>query len=185
MRLLGDVWDKVTRSTIANYGKHTQICPKETDKWEDIFVDSDAPDSDMELDEDNNVQIDVEAAPSSSTTDTVMDAEDDTVIAREAVLAMMPNFSEMSMSHSRTDGNRTALPPVLVSDCWLKETEKDFVSDVLPKLHKERCIRGEDTTLDKLLDPLIEQEDICHESPRFYFFARHVLAARDSHNATT
>jgi hypothetical protein len=40
--------------------------------------------------------------------------------------------------------NGTALPPVLVSDHRLKEAEKGFLSDVLLKLHKERCIRGED-----------------------------------------
>ncbi|KAJ7802994.1 amino acid permease-domain-containing protein [Mycena olivaceomarginata] len=37
----------------------------------------------------------------------------------------------------------------------------------------------------KLSIVTLEAMDFCHESPGFYFFMRHVLAARDSHDATT
>ncbi|CAK5282842.1 unnamed protein product [Mycena citricolor] len=52
MQMLESVWNNVTPTTIANCWIHTKITPKETDEWEDIFVDPNAPDSsDSECDE--------------------------------------------------------------------------------------------------------------------------------------
>ncbi|CAK5279727.1 unnamed protein product [Mycena citricolor] len=45
MRMLENAWNHVTPSTIANCWTHTKITPKETDEWEEIFVDPNAPDS--------------------------------------------------------------------------------------------------------------------------------------------
>jgi hypothetical protein len=215
MRLLGDAWDEVTGSTIANCWKHTQICPPDGDEWEDIFVDSDAPDSGDESDEDgyNDVVMQpvtttvvdtqkvstlraawdvvlefarvvpmtlpeamkrLEAilgedyVPSewSPALDAVMDAEENIVAAEEAVRALMPDFSKVSQSSLRTDATGAPLPSPIASDRWLKEAENAF-SDVLLRLRKERCIRGDEASLDDLLNPLIEQEDLDSEFLRF------------------
>ncbi|KAJ7794948.1 hypothetical protein B0H14DRAFT_3496550 [Mycena olivaceomarginata] len=47
-------------------------------------------------------------------------------------------------------------------------------------IEEEMCVGEIDDTLEDLRDALR-----CHESPGFYFFARRVLATRDSHDATT
>ncbi|KAJ7876366.1 hypothetical protein B0H14DRAFT_3543816 [Mycena olivaceomarginata] len=48
----------------------------------------------------------------------------------------------------------------------LKEAESTF-ADVLQTLRRDRCLRGEEATIDELLDPQIEQEDFDSEFLRF------------------
>ncbi|CAK5271591.1 unnamed protein product [Mycena citricolor] len=45
MQMLENAWNHVMPLTIANCWTHTKITPKETDEWEEIFVDPNAPDS--------------------------------------------------------------------------------------------------------------------------------------------
>ncbi|KAJ7854175.1 hypothetical protein B0H14DRAFT_3651329 [Mycena olivaceomarginata] len=99
--------------------------------------------------------------------DAVMDAEEDTVVAEAAVRAMMPDLSKFSLSGaSQTDATGASLSSPIARDRHLKEAEKMF-SDTIQKLREERCIRGGEAPIDKLLDPLIEQEDVDFEFLRF------------------
>ncbi|KAF8146693.1 hypothetical protein K438DRAFT_2092882 [Mycena galopus ATCC 62051] len=208
MRILSKSWDDVTQSTIANCWTHAKICPKETDKWEDLFVDPNAPDTDGETnDGETNVGLDANGdvvmepdVPLSTPTsesqaatdshaawdvvlqfattsmtypaadrglkavlredyipgewkaalDAMMDAEEDAVVAEAAVRALMPDFSALPISN-------TSLPSPIAHNRHLKEAEKAF-SDIVQKLRDERCIRGEEASIDELLNPLIEQD---------------------------
>ncbi|KAJ6471411.1 hypothetical protein C8R45DRAFT_1104380 [Mycena sanguinolenta] len=99
--------------------------------------------------------------------DAVMDAEEDTVVAEAAVRGMMPDFTVKVVATSlRMDADGVVLPPVIASDRRLREAEKVF-SDVLSTLRKERYIRGDEVSLDELLDPQMEREDLDSEFLRF------------------
>ena len=49
MKLLHEAWDDVTQETIVNCWNHVGISPHNDEEWEDIFIDSDAPDSDSDI----------------------------------------------------------------------------------------------------------------------------------------
>ncbi|KAJ7815315.1 hypothetical protein B0H14DRAFT_2603514 [Mycena olivaceomarginata] len=58
------------------------------------------------------------------------------------------------------------LPTPIANDRRLKDAESAF-SDALQTLRKERCLRGEEASIDELLNPQIEQEDLDSEFLRF------------------
>ncbi|KAJ7877070.1 hypothetical protein B0H14DRAFT_3785190 [Mycena olivaceomarginata] len=94
-----------------------------------------------------------------SALDAVMDAEEDAAVAELAVRALMPDFTKDSASPP-------TLPNPIANDRRLKEAESAF-ADVLQTLRRDRCLRGEEATIDELLDPQIEQEDFDSEFLRF------------------
>jgi hypothetical protein len=66
MMLLKRAWEKVTAETIWNCWHHTSIIPKDTDEWEDIFINEDTPSNDdnrMVMDVDVDVDPDVTLPP--------------------------------------------------------------------------------------------------------------------------
>ncbi|KAJ7730499.1 hypothetical protein B0H14DRAFT_2640224 [Mycena olivaceomarginata] len=78
--------------------------------------------------------------------DVVMDTEEDSAVAEPAVRALMPDFTKDSTAASNAEST---------------------FSDALQTLRKERCLRGEEASIDDLLDPEIEQEDLDSEFLRF------------------
>ncbi|KAJ7876696.1 hypothetical protein B0H14DRAFT_3787464 [Mycena olivaceomarginata] len=85
--------------------------------------------------------------------------EEDSAVAEPAVRALMPDFTKDSTAAS-------SLPTPIANDRRLKDAESAF-SDALQTLRKERCLRGEEASIDELLDPQIEQEDLDSEFLRF------------------
>ncbi|KAJ7807394.1 hypothetical protein B0H14DRAFT_2609697 [Mycena olivaceomarginata] len=85
--------------------------------------------------------------------------EEDSAVAEPAVRALMPDFTKDSTAAS-------SLPTPIANDRRLKDAESTF-SDALQTLRKERCLRGEEASIDELLDPQIEQEDLDSEFLRF------------------
>ncbi|KAJ7834821.1 hypothetical protein B0H14DRAFT_3142273 [Mycena olivaceomarginata] len=71
----------------------------------------------------------------------------------------MPDFMKDSASPP-------TLPNPIANDRRLKEVESAF-ADVLQTLHRDRCLCGEEATIDELLDPQIEQEDFDSDFLRF------------------
>ncbi|KAF8146815.1 hypothetical protein K438DRAFT_2091829 [Mycena galopus ATCC 62051] len=84
----------------------------------------------------------------------VMDAENDSVGAELAVRALLPDFGS------------TSLPSRIARDPHLREAEQNF-AETLKKMRKERCLRGDEPTLDDLLDPVLEREDLDSQFLRF------------------
>ncbi|KAF8146374.1 hypothetical protein K438DRAFT_1780996 [Mycena galopus ATCC 62051] len=58
----------------------------------------------------------------------------------------------------RAQDKNPPLPSAIANDPQLKEAESAF-ADALQTLRKECCLRGDDASIDELLDPQIEQED--------------------------
>ncbi|KAJ7435991.1 hypothetical protein B0H11DRAFT_1937097 [Mycena galericulata] len=92
--------------------------------------------------------------------DVVMDSEEDSAIAELAVRALMPDFTKDLTAAA------SSLPAPIANDRRLKEAEGAF-ADAVQKLRNERCLRGEEASIDELLNPQIEQEDLDSEFLRF------------------
>ncbi|KAJ6596582.1 hypothetical protein B0H10DRAFT_1888667, partial [Mycena sp. CBHHK59/15] len=185
MRLLASAWDEVVQSTIANCWNHTQICPTAADELEDAknlrtgwraltteatnlragwdvileFATTKMPFPQAEKRLKDIFGIEFVASDWKSALDAVMDAEEDAAVAELAVRALMPDFTKDSASPP-------TLPNPIANDRRLKEAESAF-ADVLQTLRRDRCLRGEEATIDELLDPQIEQEDFDSEFLRF------------------
>ncbi|KAJ7717797.1 hypothetical protein B0H16DRAFT_1798812 [Mycena metata] len=91
----------------------------------------------------------------------VMDAKEDREAAEQAVRALMPNFSQPT-----TPPADSTLPAQFAHDRHLKEAEMGL-TEVLKEMRNVHCIRGEESSLDELLDPLLEQEDLDSQYLRF------------------
>jgi hypothetical protein len=87
--------------------------------------------------------------------DAVVDAKEDSAVAEPAVRTLMPDFTKNSTAAS-------SLPAPIANDQQLKEAESAF-ADALQTLRKERCLRGEEASIDELLNLQIEQEDLDSE----------------------
>ncbi|KAJ7826087.1 hypothetical protein B0H14DRAFT_3467871 [Mycena olivaceomarginata] len=208
-----DYWDehpKMSQMAVVKYFSSRPdaegVCPLESDEWEDIFVDPNAPDSD-DSDDDVEMPPAVDSASSSlsntaplneiqrawdvildfATTDmtypqaksglqsvlssgyvpaewetaleAVMNAEENTVVAEQAVRALMPaDFSPVSGS--------PGVPAPFANDLFLKEAEREL-SEVLVQMKDRRCVCREIPSLDELLDPMAEHEDLDAQYLRF------------------
>ncbi|KAF8205728.1 hypothetical protein K438DRAFT_1447001, partial [Mycena galopus ATCC 62051] len=172
MWFLTNAWDEVTQSTIANCWTHTH---------EDMDIDEDSPSLPSTLTiETQNLRAGWDVVLEFATTkmslpqaekrlkeilgagyvasdwkpvlDVVMDAEEDSAVTEPAVHVLMPDFTKDSTATS-------SLPTPIANDRQLKEAESAF-ADALQTLRRERCLCGEDASIEELLNPQIEQEDL-------------------------
>ncbi|KAJ8091208.1 hypothetical protein PM082_004184 [Marasmius tenuissimus] len=180
MRLLQKAWDDVTPETIQNCWRHSGVLPGDDKEWEDIFVDSDAPDidSDIEMDgppDEKSVKSGWDILMEYATSDlTHRDAEKklkellgntynpaDWESALFAVMESESTEAAVAAVRAQMPKGKSASQTTQTSRCTAQPTQlvelETEVMECVGELYKRRHLRNM-PTLDEVVDPSTEYE---------------------------
>ncbi|CAK5267874.1 unnamed protein product [Mycena citricolor] len=164
MRMLTKAWDEVSQSTIANCWKNSQICPKDTDEWEEIFLDADITDGvDSKTQEPIYKDCDVQMTmPNSKDIPVLHNATD------QKGWAVILEFATMQMSLPTAKRCLLSLyGPTYCDEDWrpallaVMNAERDCMAaeEAVQGLMQTCCLCGLCVPISNILLLVIEQED--------------------------